>query len=1135
MKKEAVNTFTKGMVMDFHPMLTPNNVLTNNLNGTLITFNGNEYVLQNDLGNGEVGTAKLPAGYVPVGMKEHGGIIYVASHNPITNKSQVGSFPSPQQLYTGEDDNLASVTIKLSNLISAKNSIPTIQYSIYREKLFENTTDNTYKTFYPGDKFIIGVKSIDPIILGAIADGVLKLHLGVITKSGTIEYIDESKLRTYDELSTTDGRKVSTWLCPISDTLTAKSVLSDSTKVQVFNNKSSGNLILVAELVTLNTFDLIRTYSQSSDGTITVSFNGVFKSNIDNYNGKTYPENDYRKLLSDSTNLVSKYDLSGTSETKTYNISPAIPYGVLSKMNKSGIIDFSEIRPNSEKFSEWRFFINTDSGYIRINWGYDYYNMSEEEAISKMEFLFFDLSTTPSNDILNATTDSLDSNITNIKYRYEVTRDYYNGNFEEIIPFSSSTLSANRIYIVLIRKRIDGVWSNVAFRFVYTGTFFNTLYETYSDFTKIGESDRTSIITTTPSIKNTITATKTEYKNHLGTTDVDYSTSISPSSFIQKVAQTDNVDDYYYSTKVKRTYSLKSTISISNNWNSSSTNSYYKYVGDLDTAQIDDCYKNPTVTINDTFDYSNLATSSSDTLADIIKDTSRIESSVSNVTFNGLEGTGVLSTTREIYAKNGGINEFPAKLEKLLPIYSTNMATDYKKTLFNYSVDNDVITCCTGDRSYISYNSRIMPGVAHTEGDYKGQKCAAGSDDVGLQASMFSMGDGIIGLLAGHDKDNASYQFDNAYGSQQSVRLHSGSVEKPWYTSKNEIDGEDDFVLTVWKNETGKYSVINFGSRKTDSVDVSTPSATSFIIRVDKMLNCILSQILTINNVSSNLYFVGPSNSAYTYHTPFNTIVTATLTNANTTSISNAKVTYAESGKTIDELVNTWTSFCSNNLVNFLPIINVVINSINTLPIEFGSDIKMDDSKINILDYYISAYSRESEYSVLPSSITSIDNFRSKLFVVDPSTYTGTNTDGSLLFSTDSFGNYTPLLNNNTIVDDKLALWDYKLTNTAAIEKLHYGLNKMFINSYAVEGKTGELRDTYFNSMYLRTDFSPNSSSSDYLTYYRKGKWTKGSNANAPDLCWDITFWYEYKSTGARVIDGNIYSRKPYSVKGELT
>jgi hypothetical protein len=103
MKKETVNTFDKGLVKDLHPLTTPNNVLTDALNATLITYNGNEMVLQNDMGNTKVGTAFLPAGYVPVGMKEHGGIVYVAAYNPETKKGQIGSYPSPKQLWEGED------------------------------------------------------------------------------------------------------------------------------------------------------------------------------------------------------------------------------------------------------------------------------------------------------------------------------------------------------------------------------------------------------------------------------------------------------------------------------------------------------------------------------------------------------------------------------------------------------------------------------------------------------------------------------------------------------------------------------------------------------------------------------------------------------------------------------------------------------------------------------------------------------------------------------------------------------------------------------------------------------------------------------------------------------------------------
>ena len=45
MKKETVNVFDGGLNKDLNPLVTPNNVLTDNLNGTFLTFNGNEYIL----------------------------------------------------------------------------------------------------------------------------------------------------------------------------------------------------------------------------------------------------------------------------------------------------------------------------------------------------------------------------------------------------------------------------------------------------------------------------------------------------------------------------------------------------------------------------------------------------------------------------------------------------------------------------------------------------------------------------------------------------------------------------------------------------------------------------------------------------------------------------------------------------------------------------------------------------------------------------------------------------------------------------------------------------------------------------------------------------------------------------------
>ena len=91
------------MVKDLNPLTTPDTVLTDVLNGTIITYNGNEFVLQNDMGNAKVERAKLSPGFVPLGVKEYGDIIYIASYNPETDECEIGSFPSPERDITGNN------------------------------------------------------------------------------------------------------------------------------------------------------------------------------------------------------------------------------------------------------------------------------------------------------------------------------------------------------------------------------------------------------------------------------------------------------------------------------------------------------------------------------------------------------------------------------------------------------------------------------------------------------------------------------------------------------------------------------------------------------------------------------------------------------------------------------------------------------------------------------------------------------------------------------------------------------------------------------------------------------------------------------------------------------------------------
>ena len=98
--KQASNSFTGGLVLDMHPLTTQNTQLTDALNATLITFNGNEMMLQNDMGNTLIQDSAtgnimgLSPGFIPIGMKEHGGIMYIASVNK-EGEGEIGTIPSP--------------------------------------------------------------------------------------------------------------------------------------------------------------------------------------------------------------------------------------------------------------------------------------------------------------------------------------------------------------------------------------------------------------------------------------------------------------------------------------------------------------------------------------------------------------------------------------------------------------------------------------------------------------------------------------------------------------------------------------------------------------------------------------------------------------------------------------------------------------------------------------------------------------------------------------------------------------------------------------------------------------------------------------------------------------------------------
>ena len=297
---QAKNTFGEGIIMDFSPDNTQANVLSNALNATLLTYNGNEMNLQNDMGNGRVETAMLPTGYMPVGTCEFGGIIYIVSYNPQDDLCQIGCFPSPERNITqNELTNQTQIAPITNETFQGNNG--TLK-SLTAKVIIRTDALN------PGDKYIItNTNEYTEKDLNCLSDLVkegspkhVKLSVVSIEESGKI-----TKLETQRH-SVTIGDEDYSFIIPFSKENSTGDVNETdidsyrkkvSQNYNVFSSKVSGKLAILAELETISTF--------SCSHKITLQ-------NPENENGKPKDETIYNIYLdytweSDNEEISPKY------------------------------------------------------------------------------------------------------------------------------------------------------------------------------------------------------------------------------------------------------------------------------------------------------------------------------------------------------------------------------------------------------------------------------------------------------------------------------------------------------------------------------------------------------------------------------------------------------------------------------------------------------------------------------------------------------------------------------------------------------------------------------------------------------------------------------------------------------------
>lgn len=510
-KQDTTNTFSEGLIMDLNPLVTPNNVVTNCLNGTVLTYNGNENVLQNDMGNGRVETAFLPEGYVPLGTAELGGIIYIVSYNPLIDKCQIGSFPSPERNITTAEFPSHRVTVEnkmFQEMLDSNTTTGKIVNTILKVKLLSDSSseEGTLK-LNPGDKYTIystneGITNNKDQLSDVgntihIVDNdpsVVTIHVVSISEDGKIVYLDDSlkwngdsdNPKNYYIKDYKEGEDIKT------DIDNYQSLVSSA--YNIFNSKVSGELALLFELKVIDTFSVTwdadiediddETYNKKA----TIKFNINYTSShpninlshaiLSNYtfaNGKemttenpVLQENlhaDFDILKDCRQNDGTDPDLEASVSTFKYNsegnlsdyvwnytVTPAMKFGYLDFLAQKGSINFLEIGSGKITLDEWRYFIQDSNFYL--NWGLSAYP-EKNKAIDRITMTFIPFDQVSEKNITKLEQSFQEPNKEIDYAQYVITgRNSYSGYFQELIPFNianakiTKALKSDFLYLV---------------------------------------------------------------------------------------------------------------------------------------------------------------------------------------------------------------------------------------------------------------------------------------------------------------------------------------------------------------------------------------------------------------------------------------------------------------------------------------------------------------------------------------------------------------------------------------------------------------------------------------------------------------------------------------------------------------
>ena len=606
MKREGtVNTFEGGLQMDTSALVTPKNVLTNCLNGTLVTFNGNENVLQNDMGNGRVETAELPSGYIPLGTTELGGIIYVVSYNPQNGRCQFGSFPSPERNFSSYEFPNTTQSLDDSDFIqdSAKYSY-TIGENTFKKEvksfIIQKKISGNEMTLSPGDKFIVRGNSISQnyekltVINkdGTIKYGNLDLKIATVDSNGRIVYLNDLLLRE-NTAKNTDGTYITDK--ESGETITFKHIIEDGkfnseveennvkNKYNIFTSKIAGELFIVGELEIVDSMTTTWQFKEMNgdNGVIKINCSCPAKNKDIKFAGilvydesKTGNKCTFFGENTEGVSLTYNEDDASFQVEFNYTINsneiinlefvPVMEYGFVPQYKQVITIDPSLFGKDVLSSSLWRYYKNSDS--MQLVFGLDCY-LKEKEQATDLNLYFI-----PYTDILNKTEQEIKDNITNYSYIQTPKRKSYSGNYSPTVQFGE-IIEENSLYLVAFQLTVKDENDNISYKYLYHCLYTNGVFnkDFLNDITNFDE--------------NTLNF---EYQSDLGNNDQNLSIVADKDDSLntQFINSKSTIIKGNTITNISGTIDLKPTLKLENNFNTFNLNNYSIQVNSIGNTYI---------------------------------------------------------------------------------------------------------------------------------------------------------------------------------------------------------------------------------------------------------------------------------------------------------------------------------------------------------------------------------------------------------------------------------------------------------------------------------------------------------------------------------------------------------------------